>query len=137
MKEKDIKDIIEGVKTLENLSQGNLSHWRYVLENANSIWQRCPFKVGDRVMLTKTPDINPQTSWGWMGAKHFLVQGAKATVEEREFYNGQFRFGLFFDDESWIDHRGILRPVDRKGLYCFGESWLASANYDQLSCEAL
>lgn len=137
MKETDIQDIISGVKSIETLAQGNLQHWKYVLENANSIWKRCPHKVGDIVRLTKTPDINQETSWGWMGAKHFLVEGAIATVHSREFYDGLFRFGLCFGNETWIDMNGIKHPPDRLSIYCFSENWLKSANYDQLTCEAL
>lgn len=139
MKEKDIQDIISGIKTLEILAQGNLSHWRYVLDNAFSIWKRCPFQVGDMVRLSKTPIINEKTSWGWLGSKHFLVQGAVAKVHGRSFYDGQFVFELLFEDESWIDHNKIIHPVkpEDRGIFSFGESWVIPFKYEQLSCEAL
>ena len=138
MKEIDLKDMIEGVKKIEEASHGNLQHWRFVLEAADSIWLRCPFRVDQRVQLTETPKITPTESWGWLGSKHFLVKGALATVRERDFYKGVFSFGLFFDDETWMDSfTKKLNPVDRKGLYYFGERWLAPVSYDQLTCEAL
>jgi hypothetical protein len=74
--------------------------------------------------LKTTPDINPETSWGWMGAKHFLVEGAVATVVDRQFYKGMFRFGLKFDDESWINqHDGSINAVEesKRGVYYFYE----------------
>ena len=137
MREKDIKEMIEGIKSLEKLSQGNLHHWRYVLENANSIWLKSPFNIGDRVRLIKTPEITEKKSWGWLGGKHYLIEGALAVVVDRQFYDGTFLFGLFFDDESWKDHEGKLHPTSEKGMYMFGERWLAPASFTQLTCEAL
>jgi len=137
MKEDDLSNIIEGVKILEKLADGHLPHWRYVLENANSIWLKSPFKVGDLVQLVKDPEITSENSWGWLGAKHFLIKGAKARINERQFYDGKFIFGLSFEDESWIDSEGIVRQVHKKAIYLFGESWLESADYSQLTCEAL
>jgi len=137
MKESDIQNIINGVKTLEKLSGGNLHQWRYVLENVNSIWKRCPFQVGDLVKLTKTPEITKEKSWGWLCAKHFLIEGATGRVAVREFYDGLFRFYVVFDNESWIDHNGKVNAVDRQSHYSFSENWLAATNYECLPCEAL
>ena len=137
MKENDIKDMLDGIKKLEEASHGNLQHWRYVLESANTIWQKCPYQIGDRVMLVKTPVINEKESWGWLCAKHYLIQGAIATVHQREFYQGKFVFGLYFDDETWIDLNGNKNKPDRPGMLMFGESWFAPAYYQALSCEAL
>lgn len=72
-----------------------------------------------------------------MGAKHFLVKGAKARVHERQFYDDRFTFGLIFEDETWINLEGIPQQVSEKHLYSFGESWLESANYEPFACEAL
>lgn len=137
MRETDIQNIMDGVKTLERLSGGNLHHWRYVLENANSIWQKSPFKVGDLVRLTKTPEISKEKSWGWLGSKHFFIEGAIAKVVERQFYDGLFVYGLMFEDETWIDMNGKKNLPDRPAIYFFGENWLALANYNQLTCEAI
>jgi hypothetical protein len=138
MKENDLKDMIEGVKKIEEASHGNLQHWRYVLECADSIWLKCPFQVDQRVQLTKTPVINEKEAWGWLGSKHFLIKGAVAIVKERDFYKGVFSFGLHFDDQTWIDSftKEIHSPKE-KALYYFGERWLSPISYDQLTCEAL
>ena len=137
MKESDLQSIIDAIGHLEKITGGHLGSWKTYLRDANSIWQKCPYQIGERVMLVKTPVINAKESWGWLGAKHFLIQGATATVHQREFYDGRFIFGLYFDDETWIDHKGKKQPVDSPGMYMFGESWLAPAYYQALSCEAL
>jgi hypothetical protein len=137
MKELDIVSIIKDVKQLESLSNGNLHHWIYVLESANTIWERCPFKVGSFVILNRTPEITNDKSWGWLGAKHFLIKGARGVIKDREFYNGKFIFSISFDDDSWIDSYGVKHYHNDKALYLFEESWLDLFKYDQLSCEAL
>lgn len=137
MKENDIQNILEGIKSLEKLSGGNMHQWRYTLENANSIWKRCPFQVGDLVRLTKTPEITKEKSWGWLGAKHFLIEGAIGRIAHREFHDGLFFFYVQFAHETWIDYQGVEKPVDSIANYCFSENWLAPANYEQLTCEAL
>jgi len=137
MQESDIQNIIDGVKTLEKLSGGNLHQWRYVLENVNSIWKRCHLQVGDLVKLTKTPEITKEKSWGWLGAKHFLIEGATGRVVSRSFYNGLFMFYVQFDNESWIDFDGKVNPMSSPSNYSFSENWLAPANYTCLPCEAL
>jgi len=137
MKESDLLDLLDKVKKIENLTNGNLQHWIYVLNNANSLWLKAPFQVGDLVMLNKTPEITVEKSWGWMGSRHYLIKGALARVHERSFYDGRFVFGLLFEDESYKDYNGKINPVKEKHVYSFGESWLSSADYGQLTCEAL
>lgn len=137
MKENSLTKILEGLNILEKLSNGHLTDWKYALESANSIWSRSPFKVGDLVKLNKTPEITKDKSWGWLGAKHFLVEGALAEVKSRQFYDGKFIFGLMFNDDSWIDYNGNIHYVNERYIYSFSEDWLMPANYDQLSCEAL
>jgi|GEM_PF-2451748 len=86
-----------------------------------------PFKKGDRVILTKTPEINKEESWGWIGSKHFLVKGAKATVCEVDYYREKFRCSVKFDDDSHINHvtqQVELTPPDRRSFYSFNEDFL-------------
>lgn len=137
MKETDLPEIIEGIKVLEKLSQGHMNHWRYVLENACSIWLMSPFKVGDRVTLSMTPKITTEERWGWMGSKHYLIKGSIASIRERSFYGGKFIYGVTFDDESYKDLDGILHPAEEKHIYSFAAEWLSKFDYDQLPCEAL
>ena len=92
-----------------------------------------PFKVGDRVMLTATPDINQKDSWGWMGAKHFLIRGAVGTVREVDVCAAGFRANVEFDDESWLPDfdspsqgikKGVPQPVSEKHVFGFNERHL-------------
>lgn len=137
MREIDIQKILKGISSLEELSGGNLHQWKYVLENANSIWSRSPYKMGDLVRLKKTPIIDKKTSWGWLGAKHFLIEGNVGKVADIQFYNGLFIFGIEFDNESWIDYEKNEHAPDTLSIYTFSENWLAPANYEQLTCESL
>ena len=90
-----------------------------------------PFKVGDRVVLTKAPDYVQAP--GWNGCEHFLVPGAAGTVVDTSCGERGFRFDVLFDDESWIDTVGYRNPKgtfvpmapDRRHRFGFGEGWLA------------
>jgi len=95
-----------------------------------------PFKVGDRVRLTKVPDF--EKAPGWAPSKHFLVVGAHATVVNVECGSGGFRFDVLFDDESWIDTVGYQQPKgtvvpicsDNKHSFGFREGWLEHETYN-------
>lgn len=95
-----------------------------------------PYKVGDRVRLTRTPEITEEKSWGWLGSKHFLIEGATAVVREIDIRkyksddSGKFVYGLHFDNESWVDKDGQINMIadDRRALYTFGEDWLERAD---------
>lgn len=100
-------------------------HWKKLRAYAVGLFERAPFKVGDRVRLTKTPRIDEKHSWGLMGCKHYLVEGALATVAEVDFSDGHFEAWLHFDDETWkssID--GQLHKPDRPALIHFWETSL-------------
>lgn len=122
-----IDKVLTAVDTFTNAVQysEHAWHWKKLRAYAAALFDRAPFKVGDRVRLTKTPDITPEKSWGWMGAKHFLVKGAMATVREVDFSDGHFEAWLHFDDESWISSiDGKIHPAERKALYHFWETYL-------------
>ena len=99
-----------------------------VLESYTSLFGRfCPHKIGDRIQLKETLDI-PEGS-GWYGSKHFLIEGAIATVRTCEYRNNSFCFGLVFDDESYVDYRsGEIKPEpeDDKHLYYLSEEKIES-----------
>lgn len=137
MRESDLQGIVGAIEQLEKITGGHLGNWKYCLQDANTVWNKSPYKVGDRVALTKTPVINEHEAWGWLGAKHFLVKGAIATVVDRQFYDGHFLFGLHFDDESWMDHNGQKHLKDKPSMYMFWETQLTPSSYQALSCEAL
>jgi hypothetical protein len=85
-----------------------------------------PFKDGDRVELAVTPDFD--TAPGWTCCKHFLVKGAKGYVREATCGKGGFRFGVVFDDDTWIDQQGRKRPSEPKGMFIFDEESLRTCH---------
>jgi hypothetical protein len=91
---------------------------------------KAKFKLGDRVELAVTPVINERDSFGWLGSKHFLVEGAKATVADVDFRGDSFGYSIIFDDESWKDRDGVVRPIEKKHkhTYYFGEKKIRSVN---------
>jgi hypothetical protein len=133
MNENTLPELIKWVEAFEKLTNARIPDIKYNLECANSLWEMAPFKVGDRVQLAKTPDINKETSWGWLGAKHFLIKGALATVHSRQFYDAHFIFGLYFDNDSWLTPEGVKHmrlPKDR-GLYMFRAESLSSVSEEE------
>ena len=72
------------------------------------------FKIGDRIELSETPEITAKVGWGWLDSKHFLIEGAKATIQEISYYKGQFGYSIIVDNESWLDSKGILHPRSDK-----------------------
>jgi hypothetical protein len=130
----DMQSLIDQVKALDKALTNSEYGFKLteLIESYGSLFDRfCPFRVGDRVQLSKTPEINEKTSWGWIGSKHFLVDGAKARVTSRGYRNGLFCFGLVFDDESWINSSdGSLNPVDRPNEYTFNEDFVEAEDED-------
>lgn len=100
-----------------------------VLSSYSEMFSRfCPFKVGDRVRLTKTPAI--ERGSGWYGSRHFLVEGAIATVKGCDWKKGKFVFDLEFDNESWVDSEGRIQSIapERRHVFGFGEDWVVSTD---------
>ena len=93
---------------------------------AKALFQKyAPFRVGDRVMLTETPEITAEKSWGWLGAKHFLVRGALGTVVSVDYSDNQFIAGTNWDDDSWVDpYTKEVKNLDQKSIYVFSEKYL-------------
>ena len=110
------------------LGSSSSSKYLYVLEQAATLFQLAKFRKGDRVALVLTPEINEKTRWGWMRAKHFMIEGATALVHEVDFDKGRFGYGLHFDNETCMDREGVTHSIDRPGLYYIGESWLRTAS---------
>lgn len=125
----DAESAVEQLRSVGKLFGVGYSAHVYSLETLVALFGLAKFKVGDRVRLSRAPEISSEKSWGWMGAKHFLVAGAVATVQTVEARRDPpgFCYGLTFDDESWVDSKGDRRPVDRPSLYVFGESSLDAA----------
>lgn len=86
-----------------------------------------PLQVGDRAKLTKTPEITLERAWGWMGAKHFLIEGHEGEVVSVEFSNGLFRYAFKPDNQSWANtFNGVVTPLVEQDYahYQFSEKWL-------------
>lgn len=97
-----------------------------LVESYLSMFERfCPFRVGDRVKLRATPDLTDAP--GWKGSKHWLVAGAAGIVRARGYTGGAFSFDVEFDDESWKDDAGVVRPTSCKHTYGFREHFLLPA----------
>ena len=86
-----------------------------------SMFERfCPYEVGDHVELLK--DV--PCAGGWLACKHFLIRGAKGTIHARGYYDGKFSFDVIFDDESWIDDKGEVRPIEtNKHTFSINETY--------------
>lgn len=99
------KDYIEACEKINKLQQEATSvlnrfpdsfFFEKIKGYAEALFERfAPFREGDRVMLVKVPEINEKNSWGWMGAKHFLVYGAKGTVKCVDLYKGKFEASIY------------------------------------------
>ena len=108
------------------LSQDFGYKFKTVLTTYSQLFDRfCPYKIGDRVQLTKTSAIEKKS--GWYSSRHFLIKGSIATVESCDFRDGLFWFNLAFDDESWIDDRGEARPASTRHTFGFSENFLESS----------
>lgn len=93
-------------------------HLKSLLQGASLV---APYKPGDRVELAVTPEITAEKSWGWMGSKHFLVEGAKAVVHSVDLDKYGWTLNLYFDDESWIGYDDKVHRVSEhsRHLYSF------------------
>jgi hypothetical protein len=124
----EMQTIFEKIKELDSLLTHNESNFKLteIISCHASLFDRfCPFKVGDRVQLTKAPEISERVAYGWLGAKHFLIPGAKAIIVSRGYKGDKFTFGLEFEDETWINTRdGSIFPVERPCVYTFSEDFL-------------
>ncbi len=130
METKDINDAVTMIaRGIEILNQGPLNYTLDVLAASHQllVTKYSPYKVGDRVVLTK--EIDFMEAPGWQNHKHFLKVGALATVHTVSVYTKSGRtkedslvFGISFDsmnpsnvftfDESYICHeRDYKHPV--------------------------
>lgn len=132
----DIKKAYDAIRLIkEGVDQFYSYNFKYNLDKLLDchellLTKYAPFKINDKVVLTKTPDINEKDSWGWMHARHFLIKGAKGIVVEFDVSKRGFSAGVLFEEESWIDHRGVLtlyKPVERH-QYWFHEDSLVRVN---------
>jgi hypothetical protein len=81
-------------------TSGPLDYWLKDLMECHDLLMRkyAPFKVGDIVVLTETPDIEEGS--GWWCYRHFLVKGEKATVKEVSVDGTGFYAHIMFDNQT-------------------------------------
>ena len=97
----NIKEAAEMLDTaLRKLAKGPLSFYLKELVGANELMiQRfSPFKVGDPVVLLKTPDLTK--AFGWKSHAHLLVKGAECTVTAVELLSTGFLYYVTVDSEQ-------------------------------------
>ena len=114
---------------MQLLATGPLDYYLTELVAAHDLLmdRYAPFKVGDKVELAVTPTISEEVAWGWLGAKHFLKKGATGVVVSATCGARGFRFGVVFDEETWISPVDKLEKEvekDKRHEYVFGESSL-------------
>ena len=126
------KKIMEAVKKFDEglniLSGGPADYYLGVIEDQQKmLFERfAPVKVGDRVVLTKTPNFDKCGSWQF--CKHWLKKGAKGIVHEVGTSGTEFTVDIIFDDESWINDKGKILPVEPKHTYHFFEGEFKKIN---------
>lgn len=97
-----------------------------VVQSYLSMFDRfCPFKVGDRVVLTKAPKI-PDENHGWWCCRNLLVKGATGIVKARGYSKGRFTFDVEIDNQTWVDDSGEKQPTSSSYMFCFSEDFLES-----------
>jgi hypothetical protein len=124
------QEVFGYIQALNTVQQPDRFSWKLerVIKSYQQMYERfCPHKVGDRVILIKTPEIGPESRPGWLGSKHFLIAGAVATVSSADFNDGNFVFGLEFDDDSGIHFQtGERIASETNGVYHFADNWVES-----------
>lgn len=133
MKEK-VSDILAGLNQMRDahvnlertLSSGPASFYFEKLGvYIDGLFSFSKFKDGDPVQLAH--DINCNSAPGWAGSEHFLKRGATAKVEEVDYGKRGFSYGIVFDNETWLDQKGVARPVSDKHQFWMLEKDLEPA----------
>ena len=108
-----------------------------IAEYIKGLFDHAKFKVGDRVKLNSawTHHVgNNGISSSWDSCKHFLIEGATATVKTVDFYPKGFVYDIMFDVETWIDKWAkppIEREVTDKHLFAFHEKFLKAEDANE------
>lgn len=139
-----VKDYIDEVsKTIatingvvKELGQNSQYKMERIVTSFGEMFDRfCPFRVGDRVELSHTPEITNSKRWGWLGSKHFLVEGSPGVITSRDFRGGEFIFEVMFDLESWIPSSGNAKGEWSKRpdrhVYSLSEADLAPSDKEE------
>lgn len=114
MNTNDLREAARLIKQgMAMLDKGPLDFYLRELSGAyDFLLTLAPLQPGTRVMLKDPPIISNDENWGWIGAKHFLVAGAKGTVRQVEADRDGFSYHVEFDDDSWID--SVTKKVNKR-----------------------
>lgn len=121
-----LKNLVDGLKNA-GLQHKNV-HYEWIEACVGGLFERSPYKEGDRVTLIKTPDLS--NAPGWKSSAHYLIPGSPATVKTVEFDKKGFYFLIEFDNESWIttwgEDKGKINKVhpNQRHVYGFRENLL-------------
>lgn len=103
----ELKKLKEIVKWTKSIPEANSFDWymERVEYFTKELFKYSKFKVGDIVVLNKTPVINDKEAWGWIGYKDILIKGTRAKVQGVDHYAGRFRYLLDFiiTDNKTVD----------------------------------
>lgn len=103
------------------LSSGPASYYFKGIEDCiDGLFSYAKFKEGDIVELVRDIDCSDKPGWG--GCEHFLKAGSRASIDEVNFIDRSFRYGVQFENESWIDQDKVIRPVKQKHQFWMRES---------------
>jgi hypothetical protein len=120
----DIKNLDAAFKKFNSTMSGGPSSFYF--EKIMGYYEGCmrasKFKEGDRVTLKE--DYTGDAS-GWAHCKHFMKEDEPATVCDVDYCDGQYRYEIMFDNETWISSTDKKkRVVDRKHTFCFWQKEL-------------
>lgn len=119
----DMKNLDEAFKRFNSTVSGGPASFYF--EKIMGYYEGCmaasKFKEGDRVTLKE--DWTGDAS-GWQHCKHFLKEGEPATVQSVDYHKGKYRYEIEFDNETWIDDKGVKKPTSHKHLFTFYQKQL-------------
>lgn len=120
---KGLEGVRDAMQNLNNVLQGGPASYYYerIIDYYKGCMKAAKFKVGDRVELKE--DYTGDAP-GWAHCKHFLIKGAIATVKHADYYKGHYRYEIEFDNETWIDSKGVKQVQNRKHCFLFGQKEL-------------
>ena len=125
----DMKNLDEAFKRFNSTVSGGPASFYF--EKIMGYYEGCmaaaKFQEGDRVTLKE--DWNGQAS-GWQHCKHFLKEGSPATVQSVDYHKGEYRYEIEFDNETWVDVKGVEKPTSDKHRFMFYQKELKGTMYE-------
>ena len=114
-----------GIELISKVEQPTIWQLERIEECVNGLFSFSKFKVGDRVKMAATYPVNEKDSWGWLGIKHLLEAGSKATILKVDWYNKKFVYLIEFDERTyWNTQEKKALPSTDSTHISIGEQWL-------------